>query len=196
MAILGEILSSKAREKVFQHLFDGQSAELHVRELERRTGCSIGTIQTELKKLSRLELVNSRRDGNRLYYFANREHPLYSNICGLVSKTVGMVALLNTAISELHDVEIAFLFGSMADGTSGAQSDVDLMVVGSLGLRTLTATLSTVSESIGREINPHVITVSEFRKRVQSEEHFIMSVMNSSRVYVKGGDYEFGKLVG
>ena len=104
MSILSEIISSKVREKVFQHLFDGQHCELHMRELERRSGCSIGTIQTELKKLSRLELVTNRRDGNRLYYRANRDHPLYPDICSMVDKTVGLVGLLTSAVADLQDV--------------------------------------------------------------------------------------------
>ena len=196
MSLLSEILSSKVREKVFQYLFDGQAVELHMRELERRSGCSIGTIQTELKKLSRLEMVTSRRDGNRLYYCANLEHPLYPDICSMVKKTVGLIGLLNTAIADLHDIDSAFLFGSIATETAGARSDVDLMVVGTLGLRVLSAKLSVVSDSIGREINPHVISVGEFHKRIEMKDHFIVSVMKSSKLFIKGGEDDFRKLVG
>jgi len=48
-----------------------------MREIERRSGLTIGTIQQELKKLVRLNLIKERKDGNRLYYEANRAHPLY-----------------------------------------------------------------------------------------------------------------------
>ena len=196
MSILSEILSSKVREKVFQHLFDGQNCELHMRELERRSGCSIGTIQTELKKLSRLELVTNRRDGNRLYYRANREHPLYPDICSMVDKTVGLVGLLISAVADLQDIDSAFLFGSIAKGKEGVRSDVDLMVIGATGLRPLSAKLSDVSKAIVREINPHVFSAVEFRKRVQRHEHFVMTVMKSPKIFIKGGEDDLGKLAG
>lgn len=91
MNMLAEILSSRVRAELFRLLFGISSEELHMRELARQSGCAIGTIQTELKKLGRLDLVTKRKDGNRLYYRANREHPLFRDIQSLVVKTVGLV---------------------------------------------------------------------------------------------------------
>ena len=77
MALLSEILSSNIRAEVFRLLFGVTDNELHMREIERRSGYAIGTIQSELKKLLRLDLVIKRKDGNRTYYRANRAHPLF-----------------------------------------------------------------------------------------------------------------------
>jgi len=77
MTILSELLSSKVRAEVFRQVFGLNAIALHVRELERRSGFAVGTIQTELKKLHRLDLVLKRRDGNRLYYSANQNHPIF-----------------------------------------------------------------------------------------------------------------------
>lgn len=196
MSLLAEILSSKVREGVFQNLFDGRAVELHMRELERRTGCAIGTIQTELKKLTRLDLVRSRRDGNRLYYSAKREHPLYQDICSMVSKTVGITGLLHESIAGCLDIECAFIFGSLAKDDQGAQSDIDLMVIGTIGLRSLTGLLVAVAEATGREINPHVLAVDEFKTRIEKQDHFISNVMSKSKTFVRGGENDLKKLVG
>ena len=90
MNILSEILSSKVRAKIFHQLFGITDDELHMREIERRSGHAIGTIQTELKKLLHLDLVIKRRDGNRLYYRANKDQPLYPDIHILVIKKIGL----------------------------------------------------------------------------------------------------------
>ncbi|MBU3932852.1 MAG: winged helix-turn-helix domain-containing protein, partial [Proteobacteria bacterium] len=80
MGILAELLSSKIRAEIFRILFGvAQDTELHVREIERRTGFAIGTVQTELKKLQRLDIISRVKDGNRVYYRANTAHPLYPN---------------------------------------------------------------------------------------------------------------------
>ena len=57
MSILSEILSSKVRAEVFRLLFGLSEKALHVREIERRSGFAIGTIQTEMKKLYRLNIA-------------------------------------------------------------------------------------------------------------------------------------------
>lgn len=196
MALLSEILSSKVRAKIFLNLFDGRDRELHMRELERRSGCSIGTIQTELKKLFRLDLVVKRRDSNRLYYRANRDHPIYTDICSLVAKTSGLVGQLKEALFGLQDVECAFIFGSVAAGSEGAQSDVDLMVVGSIGLRSLSSVLKRVANMSEREMNPHVLTTNEFRLRLKGKDHFLSHVMKSKKLFIKGGENDLAKLAG
>lgn len=196
MTLLSEILSSKVREKVFLNLFDGQRSELHMRELERRSGCSIGTIQTELQKLARLELVASRRDGNRLYYRANHDHPLYADICSLVAKTSGIIGQLRAVVAGREDVACAFVFGSLAAGKEGADSDIDLMVVGAIGLRSLVPLLVATAETTGREINPHVFSANELRSRIEQQDHFICNVMKATKVFIKGGDDDLGEMAG
>lgn len=186
MNILAEILSSKIRAEIFRLLFGTIAEELHMREIERRSGYAIGTIQTELKKLLRLDLVKKRKDGNRLYYRANKGHPLYPDIRSLVLKTIGLVDIFKNALREDSDISIAFVFGSIALHEETAGSDVDLMVIGKLGLRKLTSMLSGVPEQIGREINPYVLSVNEFVKRKTKREHFITQVLEAPKIFIIG----------
>lgn len=44
----------------------------------------------------------------------------------------------------------------MAKNKEKATSDIDIVVIGDLGMRTLTKLLSGFQEKLGREINPHV----------------------------------------
>jgi DNA-binding transcriptional ArsR family regulator len=186
MNILAEILSSKIRAEIFRLLFVTSAEELHMREIERCSGYVIGTIQTELKKLLRLDLVKKRKDGNRLYYRANKEHPLYPDIRSLVLKTIGLADILKNALRQDSDISIAFVFGSIALHKETAGSDVDLMVIGKLGLRKLTGMLSGVPEQIGREINPHVLSAYEFIKRKANREHFITQVLEAPKIFIIG----------
>lgn len=196
MSLLAEILSSRVREQMFLHLFDGLNRELHMRELERRSGFAIGTVQTELKKLARLDLIVSRRDGNRLYYSANQTHPLYGDICRLVAKTSGIIGRLQAALGERPDIICAFLFGSVAADTAGAQSDLDLMIIGSVGLRQLSAVLKEVAHTAEREINPYIVSAQELKQRLQSRDHFMKNVMDAQKVFIKGEKDDLAELAG
>lgn len=158
-----------------------------MRELERRTGLSDATVRQELKKLTRLGVVEARRDGNRTYYRANDAHPLYPDIRNLVLKTSGLTDVLREALGEAEDIELAFVFGSVAGDNAKAHSDVDLMVIGTIGLRQLSRHLSGLEAKLGREVNPHVLTPEEFTRRANEGDHFITAVLKGPRLFVVGG---------
>ena len=148
MGLLAEILSSNMRAEIFRNLFGTEKQSLHLREIVRRTGFAIGTVQQEINKLQRLDIITRIKDGNRIYYKANTDHPLYSDIRNLVQKTNGLADLLKKALSSETKIKIAFIFGSFARKEEKAISDVDLMVIGDIGLRKLTGLLMDVSNKL------------------------------------------------
>jgi predicted nucleotidyltransferase len=154
---------------------------------------SLGSVQYDLKSLVEMGLVKAERDGNRLYYSAVEEHPLYANLADLVRHTSGVFAILRDAIGSEH-VRFAYVFGSVAAGKEKAGSDIDLMVIGSVSLRTLVGRLSGVAEKLGREINPHCMTETEYFKRCEKKDHFISSVVYSERKVIVGDERELRRL--
>jgi predicted nucleotidyltransferase len=189
MNTLAELLSSRVKAEIFRLLFGAVPRELHVREIERQSGLADATVRQELKRLSRLGVVESRPNGNRTYYRANTHHPLYPAICNLVLKTNGLVEVLSEALVS-PEIKLAFVFGSVAAGSENAESDIDLIVIGSLSLRQLSKLLSGVAARVGREINPHVFTVEEFTRRKKEREHFINTVLAAPKLYVIGNEDE------
>lgn len=185
MNTLSEILSSRTRAEIFRLLYGPAEEELHVREIERRTGLNDRTIRQEIAKLLKLDLVLDRKDSNRIYYRANKSNPLYPDIRNLVLKSIGLVDILKGALKDQR-IQIAFIFGSLSEGKETSESDVDLFVIGHLGMREVSRLLSGVSERIGREINPHVMSSDEIKKRNNEKDNFISSVIKSSKLFVIG----------
>ena len=195
MGILGELLSSRIRAEIFRNLFGiASDSALYMRELERRTGFAIGTVQTELKKLQRLDIITSVKDGNRVYYRANTAHPVYPEIRALVLKTSGLADVIVNALGNETGIRVAFVFGSFARQEEKAGSDVDLMVVGDIGLRKLTGLLMNVSGKIGREINPHVFSEKEFVKRKKDQDHFLNQVLEAPKIFIIGTEHELAEM--
>jgi len=186
---LAELLSSRARAEIFRLLLSGTGEELHVREIERRSGLNDSTLRQELRKLVRLDLVQSRKDSNRVYYRAKTESPLYPEIRNLVLKTSGLADALKSALEDKR-IRVAFVFGSIARGEEKAGSDVDLMVIGRLGLRDLSRLLSGIEKKIGREVNPHILREEEFQKRIRAKEHFVSNVMETPKIFIIGSQRE------
>ncbi|TDI34063.1 MAG: ArsR family transcriptional regulator [Acidobacteria bacterium] len=195
MDLLPGILSSRVRAEIFRLLFGLQEQELHVREIARRANLSEAAVRQELKQLELVDLAVSRKSGNRRYYRANPGHPLYIDIHRLVLKTSGLVEVIGAALVDAN-VELAFVFGSLAEGRPAAESDVDLMVIGSFGLRKLSSLLSGVGLTIGREVNPHVLSRAEYRRRFEDGDHFVTNVLGGPKLFVMGTEDDLAAMGG
>ncbi len=193
MLTLRDIVSSKRKAEVFRLLFGDERHDYHLRELARQTGLALRTVQQELALLARAGLVTVRRDGNRVYYQANRANPVYGDLRSIVLKTAGLVSVLQDALRD-HGIELAFVFGSLASGQATAKSDVDLMVIGAVGLRRVAHLLSGVTQKLGREINPYVLTKEDFTRRKRAADHFIVTILAAPRLYVIGSENELARL--
>jgi predicted nucleotidyltransferase len=191
--MLAELFTSKTRAEFFRILFGLNSGEFHLREIERRSGLTIGTIRKEAEKLVGLDLIVKRIDGNRTYYQANKAHPIYKTIRELVMKTSGIQEVIKKAFKE-QNVDFVFLFGSVVNGNLKPESDVDLFVIGNPGLRKTCKILQKPAEDIGREINPHVMKLAEFVRRKKENEHFVTRVLESPILMIVGKENELRKL--
>lgn len=188
--MLSEFLTSKTRAELLRLLFNGMGPEHYLRDIEKLTGISISSIQKEVKNLLSLDLIKARKDGNRVYYFANKTHPLYPDLISIVEKTVGIVGLLTEKLLD-ERVEIAFIFGSVARGNENSKSDIDLVIIGGIGMRALTKLLSGLQEKTGREINPHIFSRDEFQKRIEQKDHFVTSILKEELRIIKGNLDEY-----
>lgn len=195
MNFLPEFLSSRVKAEVLRLLFDPAGSELHAREIARRASLNSSTVRQELARLQALGLLNLRRSGNRAYYRANPAHPVFPDLRALVAKTSGVLDLLRSSLAG-NDVSCAFVFGSIAGGLEKPESDVDLMVIGSVTLRGLSGRLPDASHQLGREINPHIFTPQEFAKRVRSGDHFVTTVMAGPKTFVIGDADDLERLGG
>ena len=83
------------------------------------------------------------------------------------------------------------MFGSFAKRKEKSKSDIDLIVIGNLGMRALTKLLSGLQEKICREVNPHIFSEEEFRVRIKMKDHFITSILKEEIKLITGNINEY-----
>jgi predicted nucleotidyltransferase len=66
-------------------------------------------------------------------------------------------------LNLVDNVEVAFVFGSMASGEQHSGSDIDICVLGDGTLMEVVKALSTAQEQLQREMNPVVMTTKTFQ---------------------------------
>lgn len=192
---LALLFHSEIRAEVLRLLFGVHQREMYRAEIIKQTRFAGRSVEEELEKLVRLELLLTEKDGNRRYYSVNRAHPLYPELHAIVLKTSGLKDLIADALPS-RGILFAFVFGSVAAGAERAESDVDLMIVGTATHRSLASGLRAASERIGREINPHFLGVEELAKRLATNDRFLREVISKPKIFILGAENEFRNLVG
>ena len=187
------LLFSAYRRKVLGLLLLRPDESLHVREISRLTGVPAGSLHRELRALTDAGLLQREPAGNQVRYRANRACPIFSELTEIFRKTAGLVDLLRDALAPLASrIESAFVFGSMARGTEGANSDVDVFVLGDASFGDVVGALSPLRNRLGREINPVVTSPADFAAQRASRDRFVTRVMDEPKLFVIGVPDDLG----
>jgi predicted nucleotidyltransferase len=185
--ILSETLFGRTRAAVLSVLYGHVGEAFYLRQLARRTQISLGPVQRELRQLVDAGLVTRKIVGAQTLYSANQESPVFAEMKSLVTKTVGMHDVLHTALDPLRkQINLAFVYGSVARSGETERSDVDLMVVGKVDFSTVVEKLADAQKILNREINPTVYSVKEFRSKIRG--NFLRNVLADKKLFIIGDE--------
>ncbi|RLA30113.1 MAG: nucleotidyltransferase domain-containing protein [Gammaproteobacteria bacterium] len=187
---------SPYRRQLLARLLLRPDEQFHVRELARMTGISAGSLHRELKAMSESGLLLREKIGQQVFYRADTQCTIYAELAAIFRKTLGLAYLLRNALSGIAGkIQLAFVFGSMASGRQNPGSDIDVCVLGDVSLLEVVKALSTVQETLGREINPVVMTTRKFADQSAKQDRFVTRVASEPKVFVNGNEHDFAKLV-
>jgi predicted nucleotidyltransferase len=186
--MLVKLFTSKLRVEILALFFSRSEEALYLGEIVKLTGEDRGNISRELRNLENIGLLVSRKEGNLKYYSLNRGYLLYDELRSIIQKTRGVTGTLKETLSKVQDIDYAFIYGSIASGTETAKSDIDLMVIGEIPLESLLKLMKGPEKSLGREINPSLYGVKEYKRRMKKKDPFIVRVMKEPRIMLMGDD--------
>lgn len=147
------LFRSPEQERLLAELFVFSEGPLTLSELARRAGTSVAGAHKEVERLEASGLVTSKSSGRSRLVEPNRVSPVYQELHGLLTKSMGPEPLLRAALSEINGIETAFIFGSWADPHQTAPQDIDLMVIGDPDIGQVYDSVSEVEGEVGRPIN-------------------------------------------
>jgi DNA-binding transcriptional ArsR family regulator len=190
-----DALLPKTRQGILAATLVQPEKAWYVSELARRMGVPASSLQRELRDLSEVGILKSRRQGRMVYYQANTDSPIFPDLRGLLLKTAGLVDVLAQALKPIaQKLRTAFVYGSIASANERSDSDIDLMLVGHLSPTEFSLPLRRARELLGREINPTVYTPAEFDRKRAANDPFLEQVLHMPRLLVLGNSDELGKV--
>ena len=144
------LISSKTRIKLLLKFFLNSKTKGYLRGLEEEFGESTNAIRVELNRFEGSGMLQSHFVGNKKYFQANIDHPLFADIQNIVRKHIGIDKIVENIIEKLGEVSEAYVLGDFAAGQDNPI--IDLMLVGNINKQYLVQLIEKAEKLIERRI--------------------------------------------
>jgi predicted nucleotidyltransferase len=195
--MLDTVLLGKTRAALLRELFLNPDRRLSFNELVRRVQSGDGAVARELRTLIDGGLVAERREGNQRLLSARRDSPVFDELRSFLSKTSGAPSVLREALAGFAaQIDVAFIFGSVARGRERAESDLDLFVIGRAGYSELTEQLRGLEERLGRRLQLLYFDPSSAQDRASLRKSSMKAILTGPKIFVLGDEARLAAVVG
>ena len=189
-------LFPRTRSQILSALVMHPTRAWFLSELARHLKVPKTSLPRELANLERAGIILREVQGRQVYFKANPACPYLPELQGLLAKTSGLVDVVRETLEGLTNrISFAFIYGSVASGTHVTESDVDVMVVGKVGLVDLVKPTIRARERLARDVNPTVFSLEEFVER-SATDGFVRAVLAKPKLFVVGTADELEAAIG
>jgi predicted nucleotidyltransferase len=190
--MLEDIVISRVRVKILTLFLSHPGVMYHVRDIVRKVDEEINAVRRELSHMEKAGMVSKEQRANRLFYLFRKDYPLYFELMELICKTTGIGADILKQKAKLGKLKYVMVSGRYIRGLpKRSQSDVDLVVVGTVVLPELSQVIKSEESRHEKEINYTVMTEEEFEFRKSRRDPFVISILTGSRIMVVGDEEDF-----
>lgn len=166
--MIDSLITSKTRIKLLLKFFFNSETKSYLRGLEKEFGESSNAIRVELNRFEEAGMLKSQYIGNRKYFQANTEHPLFNDINNILKKFIGIDKIIERITSQVGDLESAYITGDFAKGKDSGI--IDLVMVGKhLDDDYIARLVSKAQELIDRKIRYIVIGKKQMKELFDNE---------------------------
>jgi predicted nucleotidyltransferase len=188
MAILESLFSSRVRTKILVAFFMSPGESYYALGLAQRLGEHYNAVWKELVRLEKIGLLSSHAWGNAKVYQLNPACPIIPELRAMVLKTEGIGQVIRSQLAGRDEIKSVFIYGSYAGGEADRQSDLDLMVIGSLELSEFASLIAQLERELNRLINYVCFTEEEWKAKLDNKDPFVLNVKQSPKIMLLGGE--------
>ncbi len=184
--LLKRLFSSRVRIQLLSHFLLHPEARDHIRALASETDAQYSAVWKELNNLEGAGLLQSESVGGRKIFTLNSQFPIIPELRNILLKTVGAGDLVRESLEDLEGIEVAFIFGSFANGEPDVSSDLDIMLIGDLDVAQVTPVIDEMENMLARDVNYVSFTQEEWESRLEDGDPFVTNVRDAPKVMLIG----------
>lgn len=178
-----EIKSKEIRTLSVYLLFNPQKRS-YASELANDLGLDQSNTAKALSRLTREGLVLKEKRGGHWFYSLNPDYPMLKEAKKIVLFKYGLRQVLAKEFKKLKGLEEAYIYGSYARDELEAESDIDILLIGSHRASSAAKILSGLEKYFGREFNAVDMDRKEFTARQKRNDEFLTEVFNNEHIKI------------
>jgi predicted nucleotidyltransferase len=162
--MLSSFLFTPKQQRLLASVLLRPDREFTFSELLESAEGGTSSVQHYLRTLTDSGVLKVRQHRRSKLYRANEAHPLYPELYSIAVKSFAVAEPIARALAPYAGrIERAFVFGSIAQGSARHDSDVDVMVIGSVRVGEVAAAMRAVEEALGRKVHVNVYEPREWQ---------------------------------
>lgn len=181
--MIDALFGSKTRVKLLHLFLNNPNRAFYVREITRKIDEQINSVRRELANMLSIGIIQSDSSNNRLYYEVNQAYTHYEPLRAIFGDGASTSVASETPSSSdwgkrlkaLGDVRLALLTGSLV---RGSQTDVDVLLVGSINKTQSKKFIKEMEDEEGKSINYTIMTYEDFYYRLSIKDRFVTDIIN------------------
>ena len=166
---------AKITQAVLGYFFVNPQAEMYLNEIARKFKVDRGNLVRKLAEWEREGVLLKNKKGNLSLYTVNHQYPFFPELKKIFKKSFSLENELKEKLKSIKGLKTAIIFGSYAKDKLSAESDIDLLLVGSHNFLTVEREIVKLQGRFDREINIVDMTEDEFGRK--KNEDFLKNVL-------------------
>lgn len=175
---------SKIAQKVLGYFFINSQAEMYLNEMVRKFDIDRGNLVKKLAEWEKEGLLIKNKKGNLSLYKINRNYPFLREIKRIFEKSFGLESILKENLKKVKGIKTAIIFGSYAKDRLSAESDIDLLLIGSHSAIEAQKAILPLQKQLEREFNIVDLTEKEFAQRKKKGDEFIENIFAEKTIKI------------
>jgi predicted nucleotidyltransferase len=177
-------LNSKIEITILGYFFINDSAKKYINELAKILKVNPANLDKKLKELEKEGVLASETSGNQKYFYLNKRYPLLKEVKKIYNAKYGLEKLLTQSLGSLKNLEEIYIFGSYAKNQLEAESDIDLLLIGSHSSLEAKRKIASLQDYLQREINIVDMTRNDFKQRQKIKDEFITNIFKNKIIKI------------
>jgi len=181
---LKSLFTSQTRSKLIAIFFSHITELYYVRELVRLTEEEINSVRRELENMKNSGLISSEVRGNRLYYWANRDHFLAYQLQILASQQTPPFSEIIENKAKIGNIKYILVSQEFLNATHG--NGLDMIIVGDVSLKPIEDIIKKAETTSQTEINYMIMDKEEFRIRQLKRDPILIEFLTNLPAIIYG----------